>query len=249
MRETIGPLLAAGNVAEIFELGSRVVKLYKSPGAKPAAFREGAIHAAVEASGLPVPQVWGVHQFGGRWGLVFERVEQKSFAQQMLENRHDAVRYLRCMVRLQTQIHAQPAVRLAALKPRVAANIVAAEPLDARRKESLLTLLAKMPEGDRLCHGDFHLKNILGDPAQPSIIDWPDASRGDPAADVCRSHVLMALHAAEFATAYLDTYCGLSGMDRAAVRAWQPFVAAARLAEAIPGELERLLRMVDPEPH
>jgi hypothetical protein len=55
MSETIGRLLAAGNVAEVFEWGSRVVKLYRSSARKPTAFREAAIHAAVEAMALPVP--------------------------------------------------------------------------------------------------------------------------------------------------------------------------------------------------
>jgi hypothetical protein len=68
MNETIGHLLAVGNVAEIFEWGARVVKLYKSTAAKPAAFREAAIHAAVEAMALSVPKVWSVQEIGGRWG-------------------------------------------------------------------------------------------------------------------------------------------------------------------------------------
>ena len=60
MSESIGRLLASGNVAEVFEWGSRVVKLYRSPARKATAFREAAIHAAVEAMALPVPAVWGV---------------------------------------------------------------------------------------------------------------------------------------------------------------------------------------------
>ena len=55
MNERTGRWLAVGDVAEIFEWGSRVVKLYKSTAAKPSAFRKVAIQAAVEASGLPVP--------------------------------------------------------------------------------------------------------------------------------------------------------------------------------------------------
>jgi hypothetical protein len=47
MSETMGRLLAAGNVAEVFEWGPRVVKLYRSTAAKHTAFREAAIHAAV----------------------------------------------------------------------------------------------------------------------------------------------------------------------------------------------------------
>ncbi|MET3996983.1 hypothetical protein ACVWXN_002105 [Bradyrhizobium sp. i1.4.4] len=56
MEEALGRLLATGNTAEIFEWGSRVMKLYKSPAAKPAAFREAATSAAVEALGLPAPK-------------------------------------------------------------------------------------------------------------------------------------------------------------------------------------------------
>src|SRR5215472_4973449 len=84
--ETIGRLLAAGNVAEVFEWGSRVVKLYRSPARKPTAFREAAIHAAVEAMALPVPAVWGVVEIGGHWGIVFDRVKERSFAERMRED-------------------------------------------------------------------------------------------------------------------------------------------------------------------
>src|SRR5262250_515765 len=53
MSEPLGRLLAVGNVAEVFEYGPRVVKLYKAEAAKPVAFREASTHAAVEALGLP----------------------------------------------------------------------------------------------------------------------------------------------------------------------------------------------------
>ena len=83
MSNTAGRLLAAGNVAEVFEWGPRVVKLYRSPAAKQAAFREAANHAAVEAMGLPVPAVWGVQRIDARWGIVFDRVKHASLAEQM----------------------------------------------------------------------------------------------------------------------------------------------------------------------
>jgi hypothetical protein len=87
MSETIGRLLAVGNVAEVFECGSRVLKLYRSAVRKPTAFREAAIHATVEAMGLPVPAVWGVQEVGGRWGIVFDRVSGASFAERMQQDR------------------------------------------------------------------------------------------------------------------------------------------------------------------
>jgi aminoglycoside phosphotransferase (APT) family kinase protein len=245
MNETIGRLLAVGNVAEVFDCGSRVVKLYKSTAAKPTVFREAAIHAAVEAMGLPVPKVWSVQEIGDRWGVVFDRVKQASFAEQMLNNPDQFTRYLDSMVHLHMRIHAHGAIQFADLKVRLADNISATRLLDERRKRDLLDGIADMPDGDRLCHGDFHPMNILGEASQPVIIDWSDARRGDPAADVCRSYLLMKLHAAEIATAYVDAYCRAAAMPRQAVLSWSPYVAVARLAEGVPRELDRLLKIVD----
>jgi hypothetical protein len=87
--------------------------------------------------------------------------------------------------------------------------------------------------------------NILGDVSQPVIIDWPDARRGDPAADVCRSYLLMKLHAAEIAASYLDAYCATSDIARPTVLRWLPYVAAARFAEDVPGEFDDLMKIVD----
>jgi hypothetical protein len=245
MNETIGRLLAVGNVAEVFEWGSRVMKLYKATAAKPAAFREAAIHAAVEAMGLPLPKIWSVQQIGCRWGIEFDRVRQTSFAEKMLGDSDEVPRYIESMVRLHMRIHAHGAAQFADLKLKLANNIAATELLDQRRKRDLLDGIVDMPDGDRLCHGDFHPLNILGEASQPVIIDWPDARRGDPAADLCRSYLLMKLHVAEIASIYLDAYCRAANMSRQAVIGWLPYVAAARLAEDVPRERDDLLKFVD----
>ena len=116
VHEGMRRLLAAGNVAEVFEWGFDVVKLYRSEAAKPVAFREAAIHAAVEALGLPVPTVLGVQQIGGRWGVVFERINQASFADQMREDPAILSRYLGTLARLHARIHAHPAPDFGSLK-------------------------------------------------------------------------------------------------------------------------------------
>jgi hypothetical protein len=248
MGNGLGRLLATGNTAEIFEWGSRVMKLYKSPAAKRVAFHEAARSAAVEALGLPVPRIWGVHEIGGRWGLAFDRVTQKSFAKQMLGNWDDVPRYLECMVRLHIQVHSHQALQFAGLKVTLAANIAATTLLDEMRKQDLLEAIVDMPDGDRLCHGDFHPLNILGDTSNPVIIDWLDARRGDPAADVCRSYLLLKLHAAEIAEAYIDAYCRLNNMDPHTVLRWLPYVSAAKLAEGVPGERDGLLEIIGSSP-
>jgi hypothetical protein len=246
MHEIEGRLLAAGNVAEVFEWGSRALKLYRSPAAKQVAFREAAIHAAVEALGLPVPAVWGVQQVGGRWGIVFDRVSHASFADRMRAEPATVPAHLEILARLQTRIHAHRALEFGSLKLRLATNIAGTELLDEARRQALLRGLTGMPDGDRLCHGDFHPINVLGETAQPVVIDWPDARRGDPAADACRSYLLMRLHAENLAGPYLGAYCGVSGVPRQAILGWLPYVVAARLAEEIAGEVNSLLQLVRP---
>jgi aminoglycoside phosphotransferase (APT) family kinase protein len=175
-------------VAEVFEWGSGVVKLYRSPAAKQAAFREAANHAAVEAMGLPVPAVWGVQRIDARWGIVFDRVKHAPLAEQMQEDPTAMPHYLETLAALQARIHAQPASQFSSVKLRLAANIARVNVLDEPRKRVLLTRLADIPEGDRLCHGDFHPINVLGE-VSPVVIDWPDACRGDPVVEAaCGRH-------------------------------------------------------------
>ena len=140
--------------------------------------------AAVESLGLPVPKVWGVHEVGGRWGVVFDRVTQQSFADQMLGNPENVPRYLECLVRLHIRIHSHQAIQFAGLKVRLAANIAASPLLDKSRKQELLDAIVDMPDGDRLCHGDFHPGNIILTPLGPVVIDWSSACRGHPLGDV-----------------------------------------------------------------
>jgi hypothetical protein len=77
--------------------------------------------------------------------------------------------------------------------------------------------------------------------AQP---DWPNASQGDPAADVCRTYVLLRSVSSELASAYVDAYSRVSGESRDAILNWLPFVAAARLSEGVP-EVDDLMKMLD----
>src|SRR5215472_14705426 len=138
MTETIGRLLAAGQRAEVFEWGSRVVKLYRPAGSKRVTFREAAIHAAVEAFGLPVPTVWSVQQIDGRWGIVFDPVSGVSFAEQMRANPTAIPQYLQILARLHARIHAQPANEFSDLQVWLATSIARAALLNEPRKQILL---------------------------------------------------------------------------------------------------------------
>ncbi|MGO4127996.1 phosphotransferase family protein [Inquilinus sp. YAF38] len=246
----LGPLIGSGKEAEVFDAGDRVVKLYRATVAAPklAALHEASVLALVESHGLPVPSVRGVGQADGRWGIAMTRAEGPPLAEAILRGPGEAVAGLERMVRLHREIHGRPATHLAGLKPRLAANIGrAAGMLGRTLARRLLDTLAGLPDGDRLCHGDFHPWNILGPPGREVVVDWPNACAGDPAADACRSYVLIHPAAPALAAAYVDAYAAAAGEGRDQILAWLPVVAAARLVEGVPDEIKALMAMARSE--
>ena len=241
----LGQLLGSGKGAEIFEFGDLVAKLYRSPASKESAFREAAALAFAQSLGLPVPSVRAVEKIVNRWGVIMDRVEGPAFAE---AHQHDPERspaFLAEMVRLHLRVHSHSGGRLGSMKARLRANIQATTNLGAARQRLLIDGLAILPDGDRLCHGDFHPWNIMGPLGRELLVDWLDACCGEPAADVCRSVILMSPHLPDFASAYVDQYAAASGESRESIFRWLPFVAAARLAEDVPDEVDGLLAMID----
>jgi aminoglycoside phosphotransferase (APT) family kinase protein len=58
--------------------------------------------------------------------------------------------------------------------------------LSQETKSTILASLGELPNGNVICHGDFHPKNVLITTEGPVIIDWADATLGHPLADVDR---------------------------------------------------------------
>jgi aminoglycoside phosphotransferase (APT) family kinase protein len=246
MISALGPPLAAGNVAEVYAWGEgRVLKLYKpAPWAKRTAFREASNQAAAEAMGLPVPAVHGVIAEGERWGVVSDRVEGASFAERLSADPATISVEFDALVALQLRLQRSDAPFFAGMKQRLAAHIDAASELAPRRKRVLLAGLKEMPDGDRLCHFDFHAMNVMGSADRPVVIDWCDACRGPAPADACRSYVLIEIHYPPMATPYLERYCQASGWAAEEVLSWRPYMLAAKLIET-PAEAPRLLALLD----
>jgi Ser/Thr protein kinase RdoA (MazF antagonist) len=130
--------------------------------------------------------------------------------------------------------------------------------LSAERKERVLRALESLPDGDRICHGDFHAGNIMMTDGGPIVIDCVVAHRGNPRADVAQTCVAMTewLHlrmsersreaVARFIEAYERRYFELSPEGQDEVAMWKPIVAAVRYSVPHPPSSEApLLGMID----
>ncbi|MEW6242374.1 MAG: phosphotransferase, partial [Chloroflexota bacterium] len=127
-------------------------------------------------------------------------------------------------------------------------KIKRADALPIHLKQKLLDTLAPLPTGNKVCHGDFHPDNIIMTENDSVVLDWINATKGNPLADVARTSVLalgsastqtpgMKIFIKLFHAAYLKEYFRLSPDGREEYHQWLPIVAGARLSENIP-ELE-----------
>ena len=255
----LGPPIARGRTAEIFALPpDRIVKLFDEWIGPDDVRREAEIARAVHAAGVPSPAVGDVVQIDDRTGIVYARVEGQSMLAALARRPWQLRRHAQRLAALHAQMHA---LEMPATVPdqqaTLARKIGQAGALSAPQRDAALAALAAMPTGTQLCHGDFHPDNVMLTAAGPVIIDWLDATRGRPAADVARTSIILRAAAETdqlrnplqralvraFHHAYLAHYVRLRPGEEAEYRRWLPLVAAARLSEGIPEVEAWLVKM------
>jgi aminoglycoside phosphotransferase (APT) family kinase protein len=256
----LGELVARGRTAELHAWGSdQVVKLFHPWMSIGAVKAERSRTAAALALGQPVPVPGEIVDVDGRTGIVLERICGQSMMELLSTGTADVVSVARQLAHMHAELHgAQPGPGFPVQADLLAGRIAANTDLPAAARDRALTALARLPRGDRLCHGDFHPGNIMLAPQGPVIIDWIDASLGDPLADVARSSLLFRGHIEtnpvpettrtameQFHDSYLERYFQLTGTERRRYLTWFPIVAAARLSERIPEQRQWLLSVVN----
>jgi Ser/Thr protein kinase RdoA (MazF antagonist) len=253
-------VIAIGRTAEVYAWNDRqVLKLFRPEWPDEAVEREASIARAVWEAGLPAPSVGNLLEVEGRRGLILERIDGPSLGTRTGARPWTVLRAARALADLHAQIHDKRVPALPSQRESLRSQIDAAPELPGRTREAVLDVLARRPHGEQLCHGDFHPENVLVTNGGMTVIDWFCASQGNPAADVARSSLLLTAAAPLsspiptwlleggrrlFHRAYLKRYLDLRPTDLDELRLWQPVIAAARLAECIPEEKDRLVKLI-----
>jgi uncharacterized protein (TIGR02172 family) len=256
LNKELGKPLALGRTAELYAWeDGRVLKLYFD-WFEPDSIRfEQRMARAVHAAGLPVPAAFDLVEVNGRQGLVYERVDGTEMWSELEKRPARLIALARRTAELHAEMHANPTrPEFPSQRHRLEGKIRDAQALPASLQAVALAALARLPDGSSICHGDFHPGNILVAPGREVVIDWIDASLGNPLADVARSTIIALGAAASsqvpnpllkislrlFHAIYLRRYFRLRPGGKAEYRRWLPVVAAGRLNENIP-ELESWL--------
>jgi aminoglycoside phosphotransferase (APT) family kinase protein len=246
----LGELVARGSRSSVYAWGRGAVAKVPDPTTPDGWIHaEASYTAAVRAAGAPAPNVIGIERVNGRAVSIYERIHGPSMWQYVVDRPERAVHYGRLLGELHAALfQLVPPIALPSQEDRLTSKIRrAAEQVDP----ALFDALRLLPEGagpSRLCHGDLHPGNVILSPEGPVIVDWFDASRGNPVADVARSSLLLFadgpqspvhLPGADRETLALlaESYLGCIGdrlaMAPEALTRWQAIEAAARLAEGV----------------
>ena len=256
--------VAEGREAEMFAWDDgKILRLLRS-GFSPAAALDNEVRGLELAHrcGVPVPQPGERVDIDGRSGVVLERIEGRISLRNSagLPGRSSAP--LECAA--ESMPRCTPAWWRRVLSRRsnrrldwqLSSWLVPADLATIARQR-----LQTLPDGDALCHGDFHPANVMRRSNGPVVIDWPNAMRGAPEADVARTllllgagepasytammRVLTKVGRSLFIWLYVGAYKRVRALDKKEVRRWALPITVARLAEDIEPERERLLGRIE----
>lgn len=259
-KQISSPPVAQGRTAEIYAWDDRhVLKLYREWCPPDWVDYEARIARAVYGAGVPSPEAGEIVQVDGRRGLMYERLEGISMLEDMNARPWMLWQYARSLGELHARIHEKFISGLPSYKDRLRHDIGEASQFPDELRPKALAMLEQLPDGQNLCHGDFHPGNVFLTKHGLVAIDWMTACCGSPWADVARTSLILSIGAKAagrqvnpliraaiqlYHRTYLDRYCAFREHTTNELRRWRPVIAAARLSENIIPEREALIKIV-----
>ncbi len=218
---------------------------------------------AAAGAGVRVPAVIEVTTVDGRPGLVMERIDGIDMLAVVGKQPWQVFSIGATSGRIQAELHTvQAPDQIPPMHAVLRGRIERQSALTGELKSFALSVLDSLPEGDKLCHGDFHPGNIMRTAGEPVIIDWTNATRGDPTADYVRTHLMIRIddippgqplvirYGAKVArglmlSSYNRAYRKARPIDDELAKRWEVAVAAARIADGIESENVKLIAILE----
>jgi len=165
-----------------------LVKIYRDYVPQADIDREILCTSTVQGKGLPVPAYRGAINYQGKRAILLEYIRGESFMKIMSSGDYTLESLADDFAAVHYKMHQCTAPGLEDSKVRYDRLLRLSEPqLGSDLMNRCLKLMDTLPDGSALCHNDYHPGNIIKSPDGLIVIDWSDASAGDPFADVART--------------------------------------------------------------
>lgn len=242
-------LIGSGAQADVYLYENKAIKVFKPDYGSNNVEFEAKILNRIYNTGLPVPKFYDVISIKDRTAIVMEYVNGETLGNLLLKDSVHGADYIEQSVLIQQRIHQIKNVEgIPLLKDKLQSKIKWTTIINEEMKQKCIEELGHLNVDYTLCHGDFHVLNLIKTDSDIKIIDWVDASLGCAAADVCRTYLLYLLYKREIADLYLQCYCDKAKLTREEVLSWLSVLAAARLVENnAPEDVEILLSIINRE--
>lgn len=205
-------------------------------------------------------KVYGLIEVEDRYGILYEKAEGLPLTELLFGHFIDAAEAGEIFGKNHRLIHEVVLEELPSVKEELRNTITSSEHIEKSWKEPLLRILFSLPEGNSLCHLDYHPDNFYLHDDGIKVLDWMTAVKGHPYADVARTEMILKYAVLPqvdrttvdqvnftrevFLRSYHKTYFGkpLTFEEEALLRKWETVLLAARLSENLSEEEYILLK-------
>lgn len=240
----IGELVGIGNTARVYRWGeTEVIKIFYD---QHCAMYEAKNAEFINNLELRSPQYSGLIEYEGKMGIVYERIDGPTMLWH-IEPTEGSISYnAKLMANLQYEIHNVENKIIPNLKSEITNKVNHSQEISNHDKHIIIDVLKSLPDGNTICHYDFHPDNIIISPNGPVIIDWMNLLIGSPEADVTRTAMMIQSHSLPpnapswlfhreyrelFNKEYITEYVKLADINDEFLEQWMIPTLAARIDE------------------
>ncbi|MDD4113298.1 MAG: aminoglycoside phosphotransferase family protein [Herbinix sp.] len=253
-----GKIIGQGNTAEIYRLDdNKILKLFRTGLYKGIIKREYQNSISVQKILDCVPKAYEMVDVDGRQGIIYQEIQGTDMLKIILRSLWKTNHYAKKLAHYHLHIQKPVKDNIYTVKNKLEEDLNYVDTLSDEKKEIIRKYLERLPEGNDLCHFDFHPGNIMIADNKPVFLDWMTACKGDVCADVARTSILLkygevahapwivrkilSLFQKHIYKVYIKEYLMITKRDIEDISKWELPVAAARLHEWISDNEKKVL--------